>query len=226
MLKPRKRLVKAKLKEDKLLVFTAKTQQFYQDYSKQLFYVVLIVIILGGGIGAVIWSNRTSEENSAFEELLARDSYLRGNLDETLTKADSIVTDFPGTCAAATAWLLKGRVHQQRGEYDQAVDAFENLVKKHADERYLAFSAYYALGSISHGKSEFSIAAEYYEQAAKRYPDHFNAPNSLFEAGVCLEKISRFENAKQVYRLILANYSKSRVADKARKNLAALEFMQ
>ncbi len=226
MQKPRKRLVKAKLKEDKLLVFTAKAQRFAQRNRKTFVFGAIGVILIAAVIGLYIYSHRTAENSASFIELMARDAYSRGELDETLGYTANILKDFSGTSAAATALLLEGRVHEQRGEYEQAIEAFEQLISKHGDQPYLGFAACNALGTIYFGMQDYEIAAKYYQKAANNYPGHYNSAVALVDAGESYEKASRYEEAKNVYQKVLTAYGKSRSADKARTNLTKLEFTE
>lgn len=226
MLKPRKRLVKAKLKEDKLLTYTAKGQKILDEYGRYILYgVIAVVLIISAGLGWN-WSKSAAEKDAAFNELLAREAYSMGDLDGSLAKAQVVIDDFPGTNSAAMALSLKGKIHEQRAEFPQAIDVYRELINNYKDHPYLAFGAYFALGAIYYGQSEYEQSARYYAEAAQRYPDHFNAPVSLVEAGRSLKKISRYEEAKRIFRRVLSDYSKSRAVSNARDELADIEFMQ
>ena len=226
MLKPRKRLVKAKLKEDKLLVFTAKAQRYIRQNRRSITFATVGVLVVVCGFAVYNWSQRAEAAEAALDELLMRDAYARGELDSVLVRADRILDDYPRTSSAAAALMLKGRVHESRGEYEEAIETYERLLRKHSGEKYLAFGACYALGTIYLGKDDLEQAADFYLKAANDYPDHFNAPNALLEAGKCLEKLSRYEQAKRAYHKIIAEYPKSRTVNRARQRLTGIEFMR
>lgn len=208
-----------------MLIFVAKAQTFAQKYQKHILYGIIALVIVIGGSAAAIWAKKSSAADAVFEELLLRDAYARNNLDETLQRADDIINRYSSTPSAAVAWMLKGRVFQQRGNYDLAEDSFNALIRNHSSEKYLGFAAHYALGNISYGKKNYLEAAQHYQRAASRYPDHFHAAPALLDAGISYEKSKRYEDAKRVYRLILTKYDKSRSVDGARRNLELLEFM-
>jgi len=225
MLKPRKRLVKAKLKEDKLVTRTAQVQAFVHENSSMITYVLLAVVALVA-IGFAIGLSRASAERKAtFVNMQARDAYGRGDLDETLTQANIILEDYPGTRSAATAMMLTGRVHEQRGEIPEAIEAFRKLIDKYDRNEYLSFAAYYSLGSIYYGQEEYQEAARWFSDCAARFPKHFNTPYSLLEAGRAYKKSRKYDQAKSVLRKILTDYPKSRAVAKAREELEKIEFM-
>ncbi len=225
MLKPRKRLVKAKLKEDKLLIYTAKVQVYYDKYQKQLYYGLAAAAAIIVLVFVVRWSFKNAEYKAAFEGMMTRDSYQRGELDDALTRANILLEDFNGTKGAAYALMVKGRVAEQRLEYAKAEDAFLKIVNDYADEEYLAFGACYALGAIHYGRGDYLEAGKWYRNAARRYPEHFQAAESLIEAGISFKRAHRYDDAKRVLRLVLSEYSKSRSVDKARSALEEIEFM-
>jgi len=225
MLKPRKRLVKAKLKEDRFVILTAKAEVWFEEHRQHVLYgVVAVVAAVALGL-AIGWSKSSTAKNAAFDEMMARDAFARAAFDSALIRANAILEDYSGTSSAAVALMLKGRIFEQRAQFEEAFKAYEEVIDDYSDQAYLAFGAYYALGTIAHGKSDWEKAAEYYEKAASKYPDHFNAAVALLEAGKALDKAHRYPQAKSVYNKILKDYPKSRSVDAARDNLAKLEFM-
>jgi len=225
MLKPRKRLVKSKLKEDKLVTYTVKAQAYLNKNWRNLSYGFGILVIVIVGFSVLNWSNRSAEIQSTFDDMLARDAYARGALDETLTRVERILEDYSRTPSAASALMLKGRILQQRGNFPAAEEAYREVARRFSDEEYLSFGANFSLAIIAYGREDYSLAAAKYLDAANKHPEHFNCPNALLEAGNCFVKISKYDDAKRAYRRILKNYPKSRSADKARNKLADLDFM-
>jgi len=225
MLKPRKRLVKERIEEDSILTYTAKSEKIIKAYWKRAGYVLAVIVIIFAVFTVQNMSKKNAGAEAEYEEMLARDAFSTNDFDEALKHINILVSDYSGTPAAASALMMQGRINQQRGEYEQASEAFKQIVGKHMDCQYLAFGAFVGLGTIEYGNGNFSKAADHYQAAVKNFPDHFNAPVALIEAGKCLEKISKYEEAKQVYNRILKQYPKSRSANSARDNLAELEFM-
>lgn len=225
MLKPRKRLVKSKIKEDKLITYTVKSQAYAKENWKTLGYGIVAVIIIIVAIGMFSISKRSAETQSTFDEMMARDAYARGEFEETLTRIDGILEEYSNTNSAASALMLKGRIFQQSGDHAAAEEAYREVARKFSHEEYLCFGANISLAVIARGREDFSLAADKYLEAASKFPGHFNSPVALFEAGTCLEKISKYDEAKRAYSRILKDYPKSRSADKARNNLADIEFM-
>jgi tetratricopeptide (TPR) repeat protein len=226
MLKPRKRLVKTKLKEDRLVTYTAKAQTFYDQNKKTLFYGVIGIILVLAIVVGFNMTRSAAQKNAAFESLLARDALSRGNNDEALTHVNIILEDYPGTRSAAVAMMIKARIHEQSGELNEAAEVFKKLISDYSEYDYLAFGAHYSLGSIYSSWGEYKEAARFYSTGASKYPEHFNAAYSLLEAALCYKKAGMYEQANRTLRIILTDYSKSRATGKARTELEEIEFMQ
>jgi len=225
MLKPKKRLVKATLKEDRFVILTAQAEAWFEQHKMRVIYASAGVLAIAVIAAALSWSRTNAIKQASLAELLARDAYARADFDSTLLKANAILEDFNGTPSAGVALMLKGRVYEQRAQFEEAEKAFEEVIDDYADSEYLAFGAYHSLGTIAHGKSDWLRAAEYFEKAGSKYPGHFNAPVALVKAGEAFEKAGKISQAKSAYRKVLGDYPKSRSADAARDNLARLEFL-
>lgn len=224
MLKPRKSLDKKALKEDKLLTLTAKIQDQLTRNWKPTLYAVLAVAALFGGYKYFDWSRKAKEGEAALMQLRARATYQNGNADEAMILLDSVLTEYSGTSSTDEALFLKGRIFQERGDFPQAEETFKKVISK-VEDQYLGFAACYGMGTMAAGQKNYEEAARHFKAAATRFPRHFNAPVALVEAGECLRKISKYEEAKEMYKKVMKDYPKARAADDARNNLAELEFM-
>ncbi len=225
MLKPKRGLLKAKVEEDKILTYTAKARTMYADHGRNLLYGVAAIVAIFVVMMFLRWSGSGAENEAAFDELLIRDAYSRGQMEEAMIKAEEVIADYSGTTSAAVALSVKGKIHEHRGEFELAIQAYEQLISEHADKPYLGFGGYFSLGIVHHGQGDLEQAAHYYQMAAQKYPDHFNAPVSLVEAGRAYKKVNRYDEAKKMFNLAMTKYPKSRVANSARDGLAEIVFM-
>lgn len=225
MLKPRKRLLKAKIKEDTLVTYTANVQAFYDRNSKVILYGIIGAVVVLAVVFGIALTRSSAEKQVGFECLLARDAIGRDMLDKALTHVNIILEDYPSTQSAAEAMMLKARIHERRGELNEAVEIFKKLINDHSNQNYLAFGAYYSLGSILYSWGEYDEAGRYFATGATSYPRHFNAPNALLEAGRCNKTSGKYKQASRLLRQILTEYPKSRTVQKARSELEEIEFM-
>ena len=87
MIKPKKRLVKAKLKEDRFVIFTAQAEAWLEANRNIVMYGIAgIVLVVALGL-FISWSKDSSEKKAAFAELLARDALARSALDSALYRS-------------------------------------------------------------------------------------------------------------------------------------------
>ncbi|MBM3328826.1 MAG: tetratricopeptide repeat protein [Calditrichaeota bacterium] len=226
MLKPSKRITKAQLKEDQFLLATARIEKWFETNRRTVLYALVGLLVLGGGLAAYTWSRASAQKDAAFAEMQARDAFSRADFDSAMILAEGVIENFEGTKAAASAWMLKGKIHEQRSEFVEAAKAFERITHKYAGEEYLAFGAHYALGSMDFGNREFEKAARHFDLAARNFPKHFNAPVALVKGGEALERLQKYDQARGFYQRVVSKYPKSRAADGARESLAKIEFMK
>jgi TolA-binding protein len=226
MLKPRKRLVKTKIREDKLLVFTARVQGFASRNQRPILYVVGGVVVVAAFAGILVTSKASAERKAAYESFLARDAYSRGDLNEVITRTNTVIDDYAGTKGAAMALMLKGRVHEQLAEYEEAIQVYEELIRKYPGNDYLAFAAHLALGAIYKGRGDFLNAGRNYTDAAIKYPGHFDAPEALLDAGKSYRRAGAYDRARRTLRLVLSDHPKSRAATRARTELEDIEWLE
>lgn len=225
MLKPKKRLVKAQLKEDQFVLYTAHAEAWFEMHRKEVFLGFGALVLVVAGVFLFNWSRSAANDSALFQELLARDALARSDLDSAMIKSDAILEDYSGTNSAAVASMVKGRVYEARGQFEDAEKTYQKVADSYSSNKYLGFGAYYALASIALGKSDYDKAGELFLKAASKYSDHFNAAQALLEAGKAYEKANKFPEAKRAYQKAIKDYPKSRATDTARDNLAKVEFM-
>lgn len=224
MLKPRKRLVKAKLKEDKLLIFTAKVQAWAVKYQRQILVAVGAVAAAAVLFSVLRLTAAAAERNAAYQSFLARDAFLRDDLDEALAKAGQVIDAYPRAPSAGAMMLLKARILEMRAQFGDVLPLYQQVAKRFRDHPYLAFSAWNSMGAFYWGREEYSRAGECYLQAATKYPDHFHASGALVDAGKAFRKAGRLDDARRCLRLVLTKYPKSRAVTAAREELEQIEF--
>jgi TolA-binding protein len=71
-------------------------------------------------------------------------------------------------------------------------------------------------------KGDFAGAAAAYEKAAATYPEHFQAPEYLLNAGRCYEVAGQVDNARRVYQKVVDDYPESNSIQQAKLTLAEI----
>jgi TolA-binding protein len=112
-------------------------------------------------------------------------------------------------CAKPNATqMFSNAVEFQKAEsYDQALDAYRELVKTYPDSARTP-EALYALATIYHDqKHEYHQAINYYRLLATRYPHHQTASSAAFLIGFTYNnELKNYDSAKTAYEFFLTAY--------------------
>jgi TolA-binding protein len=219
--KPKKKLTKRQIKEDKLVTAYFKATDWLQQNVRYVLYGV-------GGVAAalliaflVIRSHRVAEARAAVE--LARADLLvdNGRYEEAVGILESIVEKYGGTAAARMALLDLADMHYRLGEFDLALKYFENYVKKHGGyDPLLTASALAGKAACLQGKGDYRGAAEFFVKAYEKDPKGFNAPEYLLNAAMAYERAGQLERAKALCQKVIDEFPKSNARRDAEMVLA------
>jgi cytochrome c-type biogenesis protein CcmH/NrfG len=112
-----------------------------------------------------------------------------GRTDEAIDLLEQVVEDRPGE---ATAWLLLGQLHAQRGRAARAEQALARAVAQNP----ASVDGWFGLGMVRQGDRPREAAAAFRE-AARLKPDHTLAHYHL---GVCLKRLGDRDGAARHFR--------------------------
>ncbi|WP_263064917.1 cell division protein CpoB [Dickeya dadantii] len=109
----------------------------------------------------------------------------------------------------------------EKKQYDQAIVAFQNFVKKYPDSTYQP-NANYWLGQLFYNKGKKDDAAYYFANVVKNYPKSPKASEAMFKVGVIMQEKGQTDKAKAVYQQVVKTYPNTDGAKQAQKRLAGL----
>ncbi len=222
MLKPRKRLTRRQIKEDKLVTYYFKVNDWVNRHAMQVLAgaVVVILILLAG----TLWSQkqRKAEGEASVELTKARIAYDQGQYKQAITVLEDLVTRHGSTRSGTTGLYYLANAYFNTGDYDAAQRYFEAYERKGKDE-LLKAAAKAGVAACLEQKGEYLEAAKVYEETVKKYPKHFAAPQYLMDAGRNYALAGNLEDAKRVYQMITEKYPKSVLVSEAQIRLAELQ---
>jgi TolA-binding protein len=119
--------------------------------------------------------------------------------------------------------MYKTGVDAQSSEkYDDAIEAYQELIKAYPDSVRTP-EAYYAIGSIHQNSKRYHQAVDFYRQLASRYPEHGTSPNAAFLIGyIYNNELKQYDSAKTAYEYFLKRYPSYRLAGDAKIELENL----
>ncbi len=219
MLKPRKRLTKRAVKEDKFVTFASNATDFVQQNWKQIalgIALVLVVIVAGSGWG----KHRQTRERTASERLAeAAIAEQEGKTDRAEELYTLVVSKYGRTQAGIPACTSLGALQFSGGRFDEAITTYRKAVDRVGSDPMGAFAAYSGVGACLEEQGKYEEAAIQHRSYAKKYPRSSFAPEALSDAARCFVQAGCADEAKAALEQIVDMYPKSQAVLQARSLL-------
>lgn len=198
MLKPRKKITKKQIKEDKFMTTVFKVQTFIElEWQKIVggFAAIVLIILLSN----YIQSSGAARENQASEELFQLEfRYYSAIYDSTLVSGlEGFIDRYEDTerAAAATFYLANTLFAMQ--SYVRAEEYFQIFLDDHDGPGFMKASALGGIGACYEQREMYDKAVEYYNRAAERYFGEFVTAENLLGAARSYIKLGDTEAAKE-----------------------------
>jgi TolA-binding protein len=187
MLKPKKKITKRDLKEDKLVsTYFKATQYFYQNKKYFSWGITGLVVLFIAGV--IYFNNRAADSEkstTALGEILRyydKAEYqiaIDGVPERNVMGLKEIVEEYGGTHSGDLAKFFLGNCYFSLGNYDAALKYFDDYGGSYSP---LRASAVAGVAACYEGKGDNRRAAEYFERAASRSGDSQSSPEYLRDA--------------------------------------------
>lgn len=228
-----RKIIKKKLKEpDEFVTVTERTYLFISHHLKPIAAVgIAVLIIILGVILFQTWE-KGNEEN-AFQMLnLALENYqmvsspyregLASDYKNVLERLNEVATKFPKTSSGKLAVLYQGNIRLRSGEFDQAIQAYENFLQKTGKERLYRSFAMEGLGYSYEGKQDYEKAITAYQKEIE-LGENFQLANAYLGLARCYEKLGKAKEAVENYRSFLKVAQKSEMNNIVLGKISSLE---
>jgi tetratricopeptide (TPR) repeat protein len=205
MLKPKKRVTKQDLKEDKFVTTTLQVKSYLDENYRQVVTVVLAIFAL---IVIVIVYGQLKGQASAEAQAelgIAQVEYTNNNLDNASERLIQLIQEYGGTDEAKQGMLILANIYFQQEKYQDAEFYFQEFVDSYSGSDILIASGYGGLAACKEIDGDFLTAAEMYEKAASTAGDYIETDNYFYLAGICFKKAGDTEKAKQMFKQIVDN---------------------
>jgi len=214
MLKPRKRITKKELKQDKLVTTYFKVVDYLKNNRRIVSGTITVIII--AVITVVIYLNnrRSNNANAATElsgvlNLFNGGAYqvaINGDPTRNITGLKSIVDNYGSSESGEQAKIYLADCYYYLGDYDNAMKYFKDY---DGSDRFLQASAYAGEAEVYEIRGTFENAAEYYDRAASRDSKSFLAPQYLVGAARNYIKIGKKDRAVELLTRVQKDFSNS-----------------
>ncbi|MCG8607262.1 tetratricopeptide repeat protein [bacterium] len=221
MLKPKKRITKRQIKEDKFVTYYFKTTDFAREHVREIASAVGLLALILVGYTVYARAQLSKEKNALTEFAKARAEYFNGNYDTAAILLQGVVDSHGGTASGrlATFYLADAYFHEKK--FHEAQKYFAEY-STNADDSILEASAIAGIAACLEEKGQFAEAAETYRRAANQFRDEFMAPQNLLNSARCLKLAGNEEGARAVLNELIENYPRSQVKNEAEMFLAEI----
>ncbi|MEX2191501.1 MAG: tetratricopeptide repeat protein [Bacteroidota bacterium] len=227
MLKPKKKITKREMKQDKLVTTYFEAQSWFESNRKRvssLFFSLLVV-----GIAIWFYYNNRSTQNLAATADLGRiiRYYDAGNFQiavygspqENMRGLQQIVDEYGGTESGEFATFYLANAYFAIGDYDKALQYYEDA---DLSDDGLKAAVKAGIASCHEVKGNHAEAADYFEQAAQMDSRKLHTAERLFHAGNNYLLAGNKEKADEALKKLKANFPTSPYAREADRLLVRI----
>ena len=229
MLKPKRRLKRREIKEDKFVTFIANASDFFSENSRN--------IIMGGGalilIVAVVFFMMKSKQNAnlsiSAKLLRAEELYHQNQYDASIPILQQLVDEYSGgilkalrpkNAGIATYYLAKANYAKEN--YTEAKRYFAMYNDDYADDVLFVSASHAGIAACYAIEGDKEKAAEAYQKAFDENPNSFSAPEFLFSAANNHTELQNITKAQTLLQKIIDSFGTSPIAQDARLLLAEI----
>lgn len=218
MLKPRKKITKKELKQDKLVTAYFKTVDYLRNNRKIVSGVTtgLVVAII---VVVAYMNNVRSNNSKAATELSqvlnafnggAYQVAINGDPTHNVAGLKSIVQNYGSSETGEQAKIYLADCYYYLGDYDNALKYFKDY---DGSDKFLQASAYAGIAEVYELRNDYSEAAEYYDRAASTDSKNFLTPQYLVGAARNYIKTGKKERAITLLTRVKKDFPNSQYAD-------------
>jgi tetratricopeptide (TPR) repeat protein len=222
MLKPKKKVTKKELKEDRFVKVTLQTKTYLEENYKQV--VIAVVGIFALVILFILYRYVTTQTKKEANSLLgiAQIEYANQNYQQSIDRLKTLTEEYENTDEAKQGMFLLASIYYQQKKFDQAARLFEQFIDSYSGSNILISSAMAGLAACHEINKSFEDAAELYKKAAKVCGDFIERDNYHYLAGICYKKSGKSQEAELQFNQIINNSKDDKMIKEAKIQLMLL----
>jgi tetratricopeptide (TPR) repeat protein len=223
MLKPKRKITRQELKEDKLVKTTLQVKTYLEENNKQVFYIVagLFAVIL-----IIMWyrysSQKSSQEASA-QLGIAQIEFTNANYDKATRRLQNLIQNYSGTTEAKQGLFLLANIYYQYNDFKLARDYFKEFTDTYSGSNILLASGYAGLAACYETESDFTEAGSLYEKAANIAREFIESDNYHYLAGLCYKKAGKIDQAREQFKELVEGSKSGQRSKDAETQLLVLQ---
>lgn len=198
MLKPKKKLTRRELKQDKFVLITLQAKDYIQENFRIISFAVLGAVALIVGITWWINTSRAEEMEAAAKYSDAETALINGQKDNAISLLNEIVQRYEETTAAGQSTFLLAQIYWEDNKVDLAKQYYETFLDNYADDNILTQAALVGYANCLEFYDNFAEAAKHYEKAARMETGSPEALNYLYSAARAYFRAGEYGKARQL----------------------------
>ncbi|MBD3384781.1 tetratricopeptide repeat protein [candidate division KSB1 bacterium] len=223
MLKPRKRLSKKELKEDKLVTFYINANNWVKAHSSYIYTVLIALVLLVVGITYFTRASAKKNELASAELIQATQLYEAGDFEEAIPLFSSIVENYRGTQSAGIGKLYLAKCFYNTLDYSNAETYFREFLSDYKGNEHFGATAMGGIAACYEQQGRYLDAVEQYSKAADKYPESIHAPQFLLKAAMNARNAGEVERSKSLLEQLVQNYPDATEVTDAEMLMAMIE---
>ncbi|MEY2505476.1 MAG: hypothetical protein QOG27_1756 [Verrucomicrobiota bacterium] len=187
-------------------------QIFWDRYKRGVIGALLVALLAIAAFGGYRYYSYRRDTASA--SLLAS--------AKTPAELQKVITDYPGTTAGGTAYLLLADAQRTEKKFAEANATLQTFLDKYPKHE-MTGTARLAMGANLEALGKKDEALAVYQRLAASDPHAFTAPVALFSQIHLLKEKNQIEEARRVCETVLTQYRESRLAGEVSRQLKMLK---
>jgi predicted negative regulator of RcsB-dependent stress response len=185
---------------------------FWDRHKRKVMAALVVGLLAVAGFGGYRFYSERRENTAA--SLLAS--------AKTPAEFQKVITEYPGTPAGGSAYLLLADALKNDKKFSEANAALQNFLDKYPTHE-LAGTARLAMAGNLEALDKKDEALTAYQRLAAGAPQAFTAPVALFSQIHLLKDKNQIEEARRVCETIITQHRESRFAQEATYQLRLLK---
>ncbi len=223
MLKPKRRLTRREIKEDKLVTYAYKVTDFFNKNSKLVTGVGIALVLVAIIAVMMVRSKKQAEQLASAKMAEAMIYYDQMNYDKAIPVLKEVIDKYDGTKSAGFATFYLANSYFNKKEYNKAIQYYQKYLDDYGDDDLMASSSLAGIASCLDAQGKTEAAAQKFEEAAKKYPKVYSAPDNLFNAALAYQKLGKKDQARRILEEIKKKYPNAYIKDDVEMLLAQLK---
>ena len=221
MLKPRKKITKKQLKEDKLVTFYFQAQEWLEVHGKTLAIVAAAVVLAIAGYAYYAYAQQNAEKKAGVDLARATRTLDAMDYQNAISQLSSVVDSYGSTTSGRMARLYLAQAFFQTKEHQKAKSNYKKFVSTFSGDEYLLAAAQSGYAACLEEEKKYAEAAKAYLDGVDSY-DSVLGPGLLINAGRCFTLAGDEQNAKKAYQRVVDQFPKAAEKDDALMLLSML----